>query len=123
MDLVFETIKKAIKSLYGNQIDYSKTYRMSCVAFNPLTQSITGQAFDSTFNLIVEAPLFGLGIWFTTILPGTEYLLTFESADPGKPIAHGLRFLTPGQVGIYPTSPTPGSPILDGMTITIKQGA
>ena len=123
MDVIFETIKKAVKSLYGDQIDYSKTYKMSCIAFNPLTQSITGQSVSDKFNLIVEAPLYGIGIWYTVIVPGTEYLLTFEDANPSKPVAIGLRFATPGQIGMYPQATTPGQPITDSIPITIKIGA
>ncbi len=122
MDLVFETIKKAVKALYGDQIDYSKTYRMSCIAFNPISQSITGQSFDEKMNLIVEAPLYGVGIWYSIITPGTEYLLTFENADPGKPVAIGLRFKSPGKINTFPiplVPPAPPVPVKTSDVITI----
>lgn len=105
MDSILETIKLIVQRTYGKDIDYSKTYKMSCIVFNPATQSITGQSYDDKFNMIVESPLYGFGFTYLFIPPATEYALTFINSDPTQPIAIGLRAMP----GIIWSTGTTGS--------------
>lgn len=123
MDVIRETIKKIVKDVLGNNIDYSKTYKMKCIAFNPITQSITGESYSTKFKLIMEAPLYSIGSKLLFVPLGTDYLLTFVDANPAEPVALGIKYIpgiisVPGIISLYPT-PTPGTPITDGSPIQI----
>jgi hypothetical protein len=97
MDIIFQTIKNAVVNAIGKDIDYSKSYEMVAIVFNPITQTITGQCTNSKLGIIVEAKVYSLNpIKLFFVPPGCPYLLSFIDADPSKPYVLGFDMSFPG---------------------------
>ena len=113
MDIIYTSIKNAINSCIGKDLDYSKIYEMSTIIFNPITQSVTGQCTNANLGIITECKVYSLNpIKFFFIPPGCTYLLSFIDANPEKPVVLGFDISFPGIIAkatFAPdnTAPTP----------------
>lgn len=91
MDNVTNAIKTIIKRMIQNEIDYSKTYQFSCLAFNHTNQTITGQCVSGKLGVISNIPIYATSpLKYTIISPKSLFLVQFLESDPGKPICTGI---------------------------------
>lgn len=112
MDLIFDTIKQSILKVVGRDIDYSKSYQMSCILFNPVSQTITGQNIDGKFGIITEAKIYTCNpIKYLAIPPLTPYILSFINADPSKPFVLGIDNFFPGVIAKLTLQPDPAAAV------------
>lgn len=92
-----EVIEKIVNRVTKREIDYSKNYEFHSLAFDPSTQTITGQDTSGKLGVISLIPIYSLSPFkFTLIPPGTLFLVSFINGDPGKPICTGLKMSSVG---------------------------
>jgi hypothetical protein len=124
-----EALQHIAKMSVEGDLYYSKVYKYKSGLFNPLLQTIQGISFEDG-SIVNDIKIYSVcGFKYTLIPPGTEILVGFVNADPGLPYLVGVdpRAMTvvglsgqlSGILTMAPT-PTPGTPILDGMPVFIN---
>jgi hypothetical protein len=126
---MIELVEQIIDNKLGPELYFSKVHKYKSGIFDPILQTIQGINFTDG-SIINGIKVYSVGgIKYTLIPPGTEILVGFVNADPGLPYLFGVdpRAITmvglSGQLNgiltMAPT-PTPGTPILDGMPVFIN---
>ena len=92
-----KVIEKIVNRVTKKDIDYSKNYEFYSLAFDPISQTITGQDTSGKLGVISLIPIYSLSPFkFTMIPPGTYFLVSFIDGNPGRPICAGIKMSSTG---------------------------